>query len=160
MESIIIIVVTWYNSKGLNNLEKKISESIRTHTYLMITLREHQRHHYFPQIFKDNFENVINRSVNTEEDIQRYQNVLIKYSSSEVDYNIAEGAYMCPSDMKISNINWSNKLNHKSNKIGKVENEIGAKNDKISKNDKVSPSHEKTSFIFFNCICAIYMSTY
>ena len=108
-----------YTSEGLNNLVK-ISESIRTYTYLMIASQIASKTTLdFPQVFKENFENVINRSVNTEEDIQRYQNVL-KYSSSKVDYNIAVGAYMCPSDMKISNVNWSNKLNNKSIKIGKV----------------------------------------
>ena len=40
---------------------------------------------------------------------------------------------MCPSDMKISNVNWSNNLNNKSTKIGKVI-PIEAKN-KVS--DKV-----------------------
>ena len=108
-----------YTSEGLNNLVK-ISESIRTYTYLMIASQVASKTSLdFPQVFKENFENVINRSVNTEEDIQRYQNIL-KYSSSKVDYNIAVGAYMCPSDMKISNVNWSNLLNNKSNKIGKV----------------------------------------
>ena len=121
-----------YTSEGLNNLVK-ISESIRTYTYLMITSQVASKISLdFAQVFKENFENVINRSVNTEEDIQRYQNVL-KYSSSKVDYNIAVGAYMCPSDMKISNVNWSNNLNNKSTKIGKVI-PIEAKN-KVS--DKV-----------------------
>ena len=108
-----------YYSNGLNNLTK-ISESIRTYTYLMITSQVASKTSLdFPQVFKENFENVINRSVNTEEDIQRYQNVL-KYSSSKVDYNVAVGAFMCPSDMKISTTNWSNLLNKKSTKIGKV----------------------------------------
>ena len=108
-----------YSSNGLNNLVK-ISESIRTYTYLMITSQVASKTSLdFPQVFKENFENVINRSVNTEEDIQRYQNVL-KYSSSKVDYNVAIGAFMCPSDMKISTTNWSNLLNKKSTKIGKV----------------------------------------
>ena len=65
--------------------------------------------------------------MNTEQDTKRYQNVL-KYGSSKVGYNIAVGPYMCPSDMKISNVNWSNKLNNKSTKIGKVI-PIEAKND-------------------------------
>ena len=65
------------NSIGLNNLVK-ISESIRTYTYLMISSQVGSKTSLdFPQVFKENFENVINRSVNTEEDIQRYQNVLI-----------------------------------------------------------------------------------
>ena len=52
-----------YTSEGLNNLVK-ISESIRTYTYLMIASQVSSKTSLdFPQIFKDNFEN---RSVNTE----------------------------------------------------------------------------------------------
>ena len=103
----------------------------------------------FAQVFKENFENVINRSVNTEEDIQRYQNVL-KYSSSKVDYNIAVGAYMCPSD------NWSNNLNSKSTKIGKVI-PIEAKNkvsDKVIDKviDKVSDKGEVSDKVIHKVI--------
>ena len=60
-------------------------------------------------IFKENFENVINRSVNNEEDIQRYQNIL-KYNSSAADYNVAVRTFMCPSNMKMSDNEWNNKL--------------------------------------------------
>ena len=140
-----------YTSEGLNNLVK-ISESIRTYTYLMIASQVASKTSLdFAQVFKENFENVINRSVNTEEDIQRYQNVL-KYSSSKVDYNIAVGAYMCPSDMKISNVNWSNNLNNKSTKIGKVI-PIEAKNkvsDKVI--DKVSDKGEVSDKVIHKVI--------
>ena len=74
------------NSRGLTELGK-ISESIRASTYLMITSQVASRKSLdCSNIFKENFENVINRSVNNEEDIQIYQNVL-KYSSSDADYN-------------------------------------------------------------------------
>ena len=155
-------------SLGLNNLTK-ISESIRAYTYLMITSQIGSKTSLdFPQVFKENFENVINRSVNTEEDIQRFQNVL-KYSSSKVDYNVAVGAFMCPSDMKISNKNWSNLLDKKSNKIGKVipKNKvipIEAKN-KVKELDKVKELYqvgvnlndEKIALVlFFSVLFGIY----
>ena len=160
-----------YTSEGLNNLVK-ISESIRTYTYLMIASQVASKTSLdFAQVFKENFENVTNRSVNTEEDIQRYQNVL-KYSSSKVDYNIAVGAYMCPSDMKISNVNWSNNLNNKSTKIGKVipieaKNKVGDKVidkviDKVSDKGEVGApkySDEKISLVlFFSILFGVYIN--
>ena len=50
--------------------------------------------------FLNNFENVVNRSVNIQEDIKRYQETL-SYASSKVDYSIGEHLYMLPSDMEL-----------------------------------------------------------
>ena len=67
---------------------------------------------------------MINRSDNIERDIKMYQDVL-KYSRSSVDFVIAYGVYMCPSNMIVVNNtinNWNNKLLISNNnmKIGHV----------------------------------------
>ena len=46
----------------------------------------------------NNFENVLNRRVNIQEDIKRYQDTL-SYASSKVDYSLGESIYMIPSDI-------------------------------------------------------------
>ena len=50
--------------------------------------------------FLGNFENVVNRRVDTREDIKRYQDTL-SYASSKVDYSVGRGIYMLPSDMNL-----------------------------------------------------------
>ena len=42
--------------------------------------------------FLNNFENVVNRRVNIQEDTKRYQDTL-SYASSKVDYSIGENIY-------------------------------------------------------------------
>ena len=48
----------------------------------------------------NNFEDIVNRRVNIQEDIKRYQDTL-SYTSSKVDYSIGESIYMIPSDMNL-----------------------------------------------------------
>ena len=48
----------------------------------------------------NNFENVVNRRVNIQEDIKRYQDTL-SYASSKVDYSVGQNIYMLPSDMNL-----------------------------------------------------------
>ena len=50
--------------------------------------------------FLNNFENVVNRRVDIQEDIKRYQDTL-SYASSKVDYSVGEHLYMLPSDMNL-----------------------------------------------------------
>ena len=50
--------------------------------------------------FIDNFENIINRRIDIQEDITHYQNTL-NYASSNVDYSVGENIYMLPSDMNL-----------------------------------------------------------
>ena len=63
--------------------------------------------------FLNNFESVINRSVDIREDIKRYRDTLT-YTSSKVDYSVGENIYMLPSDMnlniKTGNIGCNNKI--------------------------------------------------
>ena len=47
--------------------------------------------------FLNNFEDIVNRRVDIQEDIKRYQNTLSN-TSSEVDYSVGENIYMLPSE--------------------------------------------------------------
>ena len=53
-----------------------------------------------PEIFLNNFKNVVNCRVDIREDIKRYREIL-SYASSKVDYSIGESIYMFPSDKKL-----------------------------------------------------------
>ena len=59
----------------------------------------------------NNFENVVNRKVNIQEDIKRYQDTL-SYASSKVDYSVGEN--MIPSDMELrirsGTVRYNNKI--------------------------------------------------
>ena len=79
--------------------------------------------------FLNNFENVINRRVDIQEDVKHYQDTL-SYASSKVDYSVGENIYMLPSDMN---------LNIKSGTVG-YNNKILVSDEKFSlgKNDKVN----------------------
>ena len=48
----------------------------------------------------NNFENIVNRSVNIQEDIKRYQDTL-SYTFSKVDYSVGQNIYMLPSNMEL-----------------------------------------------------------
>ena len=63
--------------------------------------------------FLNNFENVVNRRVNIQEDIKRYQDTL-SYASSEVNYSVDESIYMLPSNLKLKiktgTVGYNNKI--------------------------------------------------
>ena len=63
--------------------------------------------------FLNNFENIVNRKVNIQEDIKCYQDTP-SYTSSKVDYSIGENINMIPSDMelriKTSTVGYNNKI--------------------------------------------------
>ena len=50
--------------------------------------------------FLNNFEDIVNRRVNIQEDIKRYQDTL-SYASSKVDYSFGQNIYMLPSNMNL-----------------------------------------------------------
>ena len=87
----------------------RISESVRAYAYLILSSQASARSSIIGNLtssltaqsaFLNNFENVVNRKVNIQEDIKRYQNTL-SYASSKVDYSVGEHLYMLPSDMKL-----------------------------------------------------------
>ena len=50
--------------------------------------------------FLNNFEDIVNRRVDIQEDIKHYQNTL-SYASSKVDFSMGENIYMLSSDMNL-----------------------------------------------------------
>ena len=109
-------------SEGLTTLGiQKLSESVRDYAYLILTsqtsMRDsivgHEARNLDAQhTFLNTFENIVNRRVNTPEDIRRFQKTL-QYARSKVDYAVGEFVYMLPSDMnlRIGNIrNYNNKI--------------------------------------------------
>ena len=100
----------------------RISESVRGYAYLILSSQASAR----PSIventasaltaqsaFLNNFEDIVNRRVNIQEDIKRYQDTL-SYTSSKVDDNVGEHAYMLPSNMslkiKTGTVGYNNKI--------------------------------------------------
>ena len=74
----------------------RISESVRAYAYLILSLQASARSSIIgntmsvltaQSAFLNNFENVVNRRVNIQEDIKRYQDTL-SYASSKVDYSM------------------------------------------------------------------------
>ena len=87
----------------------RISESIRAYAYLILTSQASARANIVgtnasaltaQQIYLNNLENIVNRRVDFQEDIKRYQDTL-NYASSKVDYSVGEGLYMLPSNMNL-----------------------------------------------------------
>ena len=76
----------------------KISESVRAYAYLILSSQASARSGIVgntasaltaQSAFLNNFENVVNRRVNIQEDIKRYQDTL-SYAWSKVDYSVGE----------------------------------------------------------------------
>ena len=124
----------------------RISESVRAYTYLILSSQASARSSIIGNLassltaqsaFLNNFENVVNRSVNIQEDIKRYQETL-SYASSKVDYSIGENLFMLPSNMQ---------LRIRSGTVG-YNNKILISDEKfnLGKNDEVnSPAFETNS---------------
>ena len=87
----------------------KISESIRAYAYLILTSQVSARANIVgntanalttQQAYLNNFENIVNRRVDLQADIKKYQDTL-NYASSKVDYSVGEELYMLPSNMNL-----------------------------------------------------------
>ena len=100
----------------------RISESVRAYAYLILSSQASARSSIVgntassltaQSAFLNNFENIVNRRVNIQEDIKRYQDTL-SYASSKVDYSIGESIYMIPSDMNLKvrsgTVGYNNKI--------------------------------------------------
>ena len=99
-----------------------ISESVRAFAFLILSSQASARSSIVgntasaltaQSAFLNNFENVVNRRVNIQEDIKRYQDTL-SYTSSKVDYSAGEIIYMIPSDMNLKirsgTVGYNNKI--------------------------------------------------
>ena len=80
----------------------RISESVRAYAYLVLSSQASARSPIVGNMassmtaqsaFLNNFENIVNRRVNIQEDIKRYQATL-SYASSKVDYSVGERKYL------------------------------------------------------------------
>ena len=92
--------------------------------------------------FLNNFENVVNRRVNIQEDIKRYQDTL-SYASSKVDYSVGEHLYMLPSDMTLKirpgTVGYNNKILVSDGKFSLGKNENVNLTTLAIKNHKTNP---------------------
>ena len=100
----------------------RISESVRAYAYLILSSQTSARSSIVENsansltaqsAFLNNFENVVNRKVDIQEDVKRYQETL-SYALSKVDYSIGEHLYMLPSDMELrtrsGTVGYNNKI--------------------------------------------------
>ena len=100
----------------------RISESVRTYAFLILSSQASARSSIIgnsassltaQSAFLNNFENVVNCSVNIQEDIKHYQETL-SYRSSKVDYSVRENLFMLPTNMELrirsGTIRYNNKI--------------------------------------------------
>ena len=105
--------MTWWileKSEGFTDVGLlRILESVRAYAYLILSSQASARSSIVvnttsaltaQSAFLNNFESVVNRRVNIQEDIKHYQDTLI-YASSKVDYSVGENIYMLPSNMNL-----------------------------------------------------------
>ena len=100
----------------------RISESVRAYAYLIVSSQASARSSIVgntastltaQSAFLNNFENVVNRRVNIQEDIKHHLDTLI-YASRKADYSVGENIYMLSSDMnlkiKTGTVGYNNKI--------------------------------------------------
>ena len=100
----------------------KISESVRAYAYLILSSQASARSSIIGNLassltaqsaFLNNFENVVNRKVDIQEDIKRYQDTL-SYALSKVNYSVGENLFMLPSNMDLrirsGTVGYNNKI--------------------------------------------------
>ena len=118
--------MTWWiieKSVGFTDIGLlRILESVRAYAYLILSSQASARSSIVgnsasaltaQSAFLNNFENVVNRRVNIQEDIKRYQDTL-SYASSKVDYSVGESIYMLSSNMTLKirsgTVGYNNKI--------------------------------------------------
>ena len=100
----------------------KISESVRAYAYLILSSQASARSSIVrntasvltaQSAFLNNFDDIVNRRVNIQEDIKHYQDTL-SYASSKVSYSVGESIYLIPSDMnlkiRLGTVGYNNKI--------------------------------------------------
>ena len=127
----------------------RISENVRAYAFLILSSQASARSSIdgntasaftAQSAFLNNFENVVNRSVDICKDIKRYQDTL-SYASSKVNYSVGESIYMLPSDMTLKirpgTVGYNNKI------LVSDEKFILGKNEKVN-SVPVMKSHKVT----------------
>ena len=100
----------------------RILESVRAYAYLILSSQASARSGIVgnttsaltaQSAFLNDFEDIVNRRVNIQEDIKHYQDTL-SCTSSKVNYSIGESIYMLPSDLKLKiktgTVGYNNKI--------------------------------------------------
>ena len=100
----------------------RISESVRAYAYLILSSQASARSSIIgnsassltaQSAFLNNFENVVNRKVDIQEDVKRYQETL-SYALSKVDYSVGENHFMLPTNMELrirsGTVGYNNKI--------------------------------------------------
>ena len=100
----------------------RISESVGAYAYLTLSSHASARSSIIgnnvsalttQSAFLNNFEDIVNRRVNIQEDIKRYQDTP-SYASSKVDYSVGQNIYMLPSNMELKirsgTVGYNNKI--------------------------------------------------
>ena len=131
----------------------KISESVRAYACLILSSQASARSGIVgntasaltaQSAFLNSFENVVNRRVNIQENIKRYQDTL-SYALSKVNYSIGESIYMLPSDMTLKirpgNVRYNNKI------LVSDEKFILGKNEKVNSLEAPSAPQAETPAI-------------
>ena len=129
----------------------RISESVRAYAFLILSSQASARSSIVgntasaltaQSAFLNNFENIVNRRVNIQEDIKRYQDTL-SYTSSKVDYSIGENIYMLPSNLKLKiktgTVGYNNKI------LISSGNFILGKNEKVNSLESPTIKSHKTN---------------
>ena len=129
----------------------RISESVRAYAYLILSSQASTRSSIVgntassltaQSAFLKNFENIVNRRVEIQENIKKYQDTL-SYASSKVDYNVGERIYMIPSDMKLKirsgTVGYNNKI------LVSDGNFSLGKNDEVNLMTPASKNHKTNS---------------
>ena len=129
----------------------KISESVRAYAFLILSSQASARSSIVvntasaltaQSAFLNNFENIVNRKVNIQEDIKCYQDTL-SYASSKVDYSVGENLFMLPSNMKLKiktgTVGYNNKI------LVSNGNFILGKNEKVHSLETSAIKNHKTN---------------
>ena len=131
----------------------RISESVRAYAYQILSSQASARSSIIgntasaltaQSAFLNNFENVVNRKVDIQEDVKRYQDA-ISYASSKVDYSIVENIYMIPSNMelriRLGTVGYNNKILISNGKFN-----LG-KNDEVNSLETPAISHKDSNLL-------------
>ena len=131
----------------------RISESVRACAFLILSSQASARSSIIGNLassltaqsaFLNNFENVVNRSVNIQEDIKRYQETL-SYASSKVDYSVGENLFMLPSNIELritsGTVGYNNKILVSDGKFN-----LG-KNDEVNSSKTPAISHKDSNLL-------------
>ena len=129
----------------------RISESVRAYAYLILSSQASARSSIVGNLagaltaqsaFLNNFENIVNRRVNIQEDIKHYEDTL-SYASSKVDYSVGESIYMLPSNMTLKirsgTVGYNNKILVSDGKF------ILGKNEKVNSLETPAIKNHKTN---------------